>query len=401
MAPPLIQPGSSFVTPTVATTAIPYDDDLDARLRHVEKMDAVARLAGGLASDLGNLLQVASGNVRELLGDCTEDHPMTERLDDLRESLGRATSITRQLNAFSRRLPRRPTLTEWGSVVGQMRPLLQRLSGPFIPIEELLVEGGAWLEADTGHLEQILLNLVANARDAMPLGGTLQIGTYHWSLTADRAHRHGTLPAGEWSVLEVRDSGAGMDDEVMEHLFEPFFTTKGPGQGTGLGLAAVYGLARQLAGQVLVESSAAGSTFAVCLPAKEAPLARVRSGAAPGAILVVDDDEWVRTVTARILKRAGYGVLQADHAAAAMELLRDVAGGCVRLVLTDAKMSGSNDRALAEVVRRDHPDIRVVLMTGGPSGQLPPEIAMASYGPVLSKPFTAVELLEAVRINPC
>lgn len=365
------------MTPTVADASARYDDQLEARLRHVEKMDAVARLAGGLAQDVGNLLTAASGSVRELLGECAADHPMRERLDDLREAIQRASSVTRQLNTFARRQPRRPALTDLNHVVLQMRPLLQRLAGTFIEVEEKLVQGGAWLEADPGQLEQILLNLVANARDAMPLGGRVRIATYLWDVPVQRAHRYGTLAAGSWTVLEVRDTGAGMEPEVLEHLFEPFFTTKGPGQGTGLGLASVYGLAMQMGGQVVVESSPGeGSTLAVCIPAQPAPAGRPESMTLPAAILVVDDDEWVRTVTSRILKRAGFGVLEADHAASAIELLRDVAGSCVRLVLTDTLMAGSSGKTLAEVVRRDHPGVKVVLLT---------------------KPFTARELLDAVQ----
>ena len=388
------------VIPTVADLTAPAVDDLDARLRHVEKMDAVARLAGGLAQDIGNLLTAAGGSVRELLAECPPEHPMKERLDDLRESLQSASSVTRQLNTFARRQPRRPALTDLNQVVAQMRPLVERLAGPFIAVDECLVADGAWLEADFGQLEQILLNLVANARDAMPLGGTLSVGTFRWDVLTDRAHRYGTLPAGTWTVLEVRDTGAGMDAEVLEHLFEPFFTTKGPGQGTGLGLASVYGLARQLGGQIIVDSAPGqGSALAVCLPAKASLAGRSSQGRAPAAIMVVDDDEWVRSLTSRILRRAGYGVLEADHAASAMELLRDVAGGCIRLVLTDIMMTGMNGLALADAVRRDHPGVKVVLMSGCTSEVRPADLASADYGPVLAKPFTAVELLEAVRLG--
>lgn len=390
--------GTALVTPDVAEFTTSFDESLEARLRHVEKMDAVARLAGGLAQDVGNLLTAAGGSVRELLAECDPGHPMAERLDDLRGSIQRASSITHQLNTFARRQPRRPALVDLNGMVAQMRPMLQRLAGPFITIDEVAAEGGAWIEADIGQIEQMLLILVANARDAMPLGGRLRVGTFRWRVAVERAHRHGTLRAGNWVVLEVRDSGAGMEPDVMEHLFEPFFTTKGPGQGTGLGLASVYGLARQLGGQVIVESApGTGSTFAVCIPAKEAPQGRADAAAGPEAVLVVDDDEWVRTVTARILRRAGYGVLQADHASAAMELLRDVAGGCVRVVLTDLLMAGQSGRALAEVVRRDYPGIRLVLMSGLSADLVPEVLAQAGGGPILTKPFTAAELLEAVR----
>ncbi len=386
------------MTPTVADLSAPSVDELDARVRHVEKMDAVARLAGGLAEDIGNLLTAAGGNVRELLAECPPEHPMKERLDDLRESLQSASTVTRQLNAFARRQPRRPVLNDLNQVVAQMRPLVERLAAPFIVVEESLATGGAWLEADFGQLEQILLNLVANARDAMPLGGTLNLGTFRWDVPTERAHRYGTLPAGVWTVLEVRDSGAGMEADVLEHLFEPFFTTKVPGQGTGLGLAAVYGLARQLGGQVIVDTEPGkGSALAVCLPAKAAPVGRPLTGDDPLAIMVVDDDEWVRSVTSRILRRAGYGVLEAEHAASALELLRDVAGGCVRLVLTDVLMSGMNGLGLADAVRRDHPGVSVVLMSGCAQHLLGEEYSESAYGPVLAKPFTSAELLDAVR----
>ena len=386
------------VTPSVADAVIPYDDELEARLRHVEKMDAVARLAGGLAQEIGNLMTAAGNEVRELLLECGPAHPLRERLDDLHGPLTRAALITRQLNTFARRQPRRPVLTDFNQLVLQLLPLVQRLAGPFVVVEKSLVDDGAWLEADSGQLEQVLLNLVANARDAMPLGGTLRLATFRWRLESERSHRYGTLPAGEWSVLEVSDSGTGMDVEVLDQLFEPFFTTKCPGQGTGLGLAAVYGVARQLGGQVMVNSAPGiGSTLAVCVPAREAPIARPLVSGGPEAILVVDDDEWVRTVTSRILRRAGYGVLEADHATSALELLRDVAGGCVRLVLTDILMAGENGRALAEAVRRDYPSVKLVLMSGNAVDSFPAALASAEFGPILNKPFTALELLEAVR----
>lgn len=386
--------------PSLATMVAPYDEEYEARLRHVEKMDAVARLAGGLTQDVGNLLESASHAVRELLQEAQSAlHPMHERLADLRESLQRATSVTRQLNAFARRQPVRPTLVDLGQTLVQMRPLVQRLAGPFIALEEHGDGREAWLEADFGQLEQIVLNLVANARDAMPLGGTLSVSSHRWTLHMPHAHRHGVLPAGEWTVLELRDTGEGMDAEVQAHLFEPFFTTKEPGHGTGLGLAAVYGLVRQMGGQVIVDSTPGlGSTFSVCFPAQEAPIDRLAGrGPAPDAILVVDDDVWVRTVTARILRRAGYGVLEADTASTAIDLLRDVAGSRVRLVLTDIMMGGMNGRALAQRLRTEHPSVRVVLMTGFAPEALPDDTLAPATERILSKPFSPAELLAAVR----
>jgi CheY-like chemotaxis protein len=203
---------------------------------------------------------------------------------------------------------------------------------------------------------------------------------------------------GNWAVLEVADTGLGMDEQVMERLFEPFFTTKAPGMGSGLGLATVYGIAHQLGGQVRVSSAKErGTRVGVWLPSVSDD--SERSMIDPeAAVLVVDDDEWIRTVTCRSLRRAGYGVLEASHAEEALELLRDVAGECVRVVVTDIQMPGISGIEFARLVSRQHPNLRMVLMTG--HGPEMVRAAAAGVGPVLRKPFSRAQLLAAVAGEP-
>lgn len=375
------------------TTVPPRDSENAecARRRHTEKMAAIARLASGLSGELSPLVREASSAVQELLIARPADPDLQRKLDEVRESLQRGAVVLRHLESVSRSDSRPVTRVDLHAVIAMLRPLFPRLAGPFITITERLDPRGAWAVAELGQLEQLLLTLVVNARDAMPLGGRLTIATSHWSLAHPLPHRHGELPAGEWLALEVTDEGAGMDEETQTHLFEPFFTTKGPGLGSGLGLAAAYGMVRQAGGQVIVASAeGAGTTVSVCLPAQPQGAPIMSGGEFPAAVLVVDDDEWVRTITSRVLRRAGYGVLEAEHGESALELLRDVAGQCVGTVLADVHMPRLDGRRLAALVRREHPSLRVVLMTADPAQWDQTET-------VLRKPFTPGELLAAVQ----
>lgn len=376
-----------------------HDESVATRKRHVEKMDAVARLAGGISRDIGDLVEGAGATARQLLDEIPPTHPAYARIAEIRESMLQVAAVTRQLRAFARPALVRPRTIDLNDVVARMRPLLDQLAGPFIAITIDTDSDSVWTDADFGQVEQIVLNLVVNARDAMPLGGTLRIATSHIEQHAARDHVHGVLPAGSWATLTVRDSGTGMTPDVLARLFEPFFTTKESGRGTGLGLATVYGIARQAAGQVMVESEPGqGTAVVVALPTQHAPRAQLSLDTrSPDAILVVDDDEWVRTVASRVLRRAGFGVLAADSGPAALEILRGVAGGCVRLVLTDMMMPGMSGPALAATVRRDFPYTPVLMMTGFAVGMLPPDRLTGLGDTVLAKPFTPVELLAAVR----
>jgi two-component system cell cycle sensor histidine kinase/response regulator CckA len=368
-----------------------------APLRHEEKMGAVTRLAGGLSVDVGALVDCAAASVREALaviGPTADSH---QQLEDAAASLQRAAMIARQLSVISRGAPEHPVPRALGRKIRELVPLAERLAGTHVTVTTESIDDECWVEADAGQIEQVLFHLVVNARDAMPLGGDLAISVKECRITEPNLHRFGILPAGKWSVLEVADTGMGMDDQVLARLFEPFFTTKAPGMGSGLGLATVYGIARQLGGQVRVASAAGrGTRIGVWLPsAHEDDSTFVDPDS---AVLVVDDDEWIRAITSHSLRRAGYGILEASDAEGALDVLRDVAGRSVRVVLTDIGMAGMSGIEFAAIVAKEHPAIRVVLMTG--HGPEVIRAAVDGLGPILRKPFSRAQLLAAVAGDP-
>jgi two-component system cell cycle sensor histidine kinase/response regulator CckA len=362
---------------------------------HLEKMGAVARVASGLSHDVGDLVEQATASIREALGSMPVEDDARDQLEQATYSLVRAGLIARQLEAFSRSAPSRPARRAIGRTVAELVPLSSRLAGPTIRIDSDAIDPTTWVSADPGQIEQVMFHLVVNARDAMAEGGTLTIAVRSMELEMAQLHRYGILAPGRWVALEVRDTGRGMSDEILARLFEPFFTTKVAGLGSGLGLATVYGIARQLGGQVVVDSQeGVGTSVALWLPAGEAEAEAPVGVDGSAAVLVVDDDEWVRAVTARSLRRAGYGVLEAADANAALNILGDVAGRCVRIVLADIGMPGMSGRALAATLADRWPGVRVVLMTGQSAATVPP-----AGGPpmaLLLKPFSRHELLAAI-----
>ncbi len=383
------------------TAAPALDDSFALRSHQAAKMTALTRIAGGITREIGDAVEFAGSTMVEVLAELPTSHPVYDRLDDLRDSMQRVAAVTRQLRAFSG-APARPTSIDLDLVVERTRPMLERLAGPGVAVAWHPDAAGVHTFATRGLVEQVLLTLVVNARDAMLDGGSIHISTSCVALADELVHRHGVMPPGHWTLLDVRDSGVGMSAETAASLFEPFFTTKLPGMGTGLGLSSVYGMVRQASGQVIVASQPGeGTTVRVALPAAPVtePSQVTAIASADMAILVVDDDEWVRTVTARMLRRAGYGVLEADGAATALELLRGVAGRCVRLMLTDMMMPGMNGATLASVVEREYPAARVLIMTGYGGGMLPADRLGTDPDAVLAKPFTVDELLEAVRLR--
>ncbi|MGD9524615.1 MAG: response regulator [Gemmatimonadales bacterium] len=360
---------------------------------HLEKMGAVARVASGLSHDVADLLDEAASAIHLAL---ISEQPSTQ-LAEAAATLQRAGLIARQLEALGRSGPAHVAPCRLADVLEEVLPLLRRLAGSAIDVQLLEIDRAAWVEAGSGQLEQVLFHLTVNARDAMPGGGIIGIRVRQRTLEAPHAHRYGILAPGSWCILDVSDTGVGMGEEVLSRLFEPFFTTKSPGLGSGLGLATVYGVARQLGGQVTVSSAPQeGATVGLWLPATEpATPTEAERPATDDAVLVVDDDDWVRSVTVRALKRAGYGVLEAGSADEALDLLRDVAGGCIRAVLTDIAMPGMTGGELASRIRAAHPTVRMVFMTGRGAAA-----AAAVAGPadgVLLKPFSRAELLAAIQ----
>jgi PAS domain S-box-containing protein len=355
-------------------------------LRQKHKMEAVGRLAGGVAHDFNNLLTVIQGYC-DLLERCLgPEGEARAYLEAIQGAAGRAADLTRQLLTFSRRTPPAPQAVDLSALVGRTADMLRRLIGEDVALLTRLAPDLPAVLADPGQLEQVLLNLCANARDAMPDGGRLTLETF--------------APAsGERAVgLRVTDTGRGMDRQTQARLFEPFFTTKEAGKGTGLGLASVYAIVTGAGGTIGVESiPGQGTVFTIHFPAAPAPPAPLPPPAphplatGRGTVLLVEDEEGVRNLTARILRDAGYTVLEADGGEAGRALAASHPGA-IDLLLTDVVMPGLRGPELARLVRQERPGIGVLYMSGYSEEQLGVETAQ-----LVSKPFTAEALTRAVR----
>jgi PAS domain S-box-containing protein len=379
----------------------------EAQRHQSRKLEAVGQLAGGIAHDFNNLLTAISCNV-ELLLDGTD--PGDARRDDIiqiRDAATRAATLTRQLLAFSRRQVLQPKSIDLNATVSSMERMLRRALPGDVILHTLLDPALCPVHADAGQLEQVLMNLVLNARDAMPRGGSILVSTANVELPSPLLHRFGRLQPGQYVALCVRDTGSGMSDETLEHLFEPFFTTKGQGKGTGLGLATVHGIVVQSGGQVVVESLPdQGTEFRVFLPAHAGPAPQRRPSPTAGhtliagearTVLVVDDDDFVRDVAARALVRSGYRVLTARGGDAALEVLAGQEPSSVVLVLTDVVMPGMNGNQLAERISGDRPGLRVAFMSGFSTDELARSGMGFPMRSFLIKPFTLPELVSFVE----
>ncbi|HYW06931.1 MAG TPA: PAS domain S-box protein [Longimicrobium sp.] len=376
----------------------------EAQLRQAHKMEAVGRLAGGIAHDFNNLLTAILGNAELLLADVEPGSPIRADLEEITAAGQRAAALTRQLLAFSRQQVLHPRVLDANSVFAEMERMLRRVIGEHIDFAVDLAPDLGLVRADPGQLEQVLLNLVVNARDAMPDGGTLRVRSRNVMVDLHSTH---PLPAdinpGPYAVFSVADTGSGMDDETQQRIFEPFFTTKEQGKGTGLGLATVYGIVNQSGGYIGVSSApGAGTTFEVYLPVVAADVgsaAAARDEWAPGGgetVLVVEDEDMVRSLACRVLRRKGYTVLEADRGEAALRLM-DSHRGPIHLVLTDMVMPGMSGRALAGRIVLRRPGTRILFTSGytpdmyASSGALEPDTHF------LAKPFEPGDLARMVR----
>ncbi|MGH2945843.1 MAG: hybrid sensor histidine kinase/response regulator, partial [Solirubrobacteraceae bacterium] len=375
---------------------------LEAELQQAQKMEAVGRLAGGVAHDFNNILAVIRGFsdlARKQLGGA--DATVDEWLRQVTRATDQGTGLTRQLLSFSRREPLETEVLELNAVVAEMDALLRRVLGEDLRLVTVFGASLGTLEANRGQLEQVIMNLAVNARDAMPAGGKLTIETADAELEEDAAERLG-LQAGRYVVLRVSDTGTGMDGDTMVRIFEPFFTTKGAGRGTGLGLSTVYGIVTQAGGHIGVHSSPrAGSTFVIHLPAAR-PAARVPAGepsrapatALSGTLLVAEDDDVLRGLIRVMLEQGGYDVLTAGSGEEALETAAAFAGGIDALV-TDVIMPGMRGPELASRLRAERPELRVVFVTGYTGG--PVEQDLRPGDALLTKPFGMDALLAALE----
>ncbi len=376
---------------------------LESQLRQAQKMEAIGQLAGGVAHDFNNLLTTILGYA-DLAMHSAEGEPIAESLSEIRKAGERAASLTRQLLAFSRRQVLEPKVLEVNALIEDLQKMLSRLIGEDIELRVALQPGVGRVLADPGQVEQVILNLAVNARDAMPRGGRLTIETADVELDEAFAERHATVRPGPYVMLAVTDTGIGMDAAIQARVFEPFFTTKEKSKGTGLGLATVYGIVKQSGGSIwLYSEPGKGATFKVYLPRVEQAPSSV--GLVPGAvsvlggsetILVVEDEEAVRRLTRRILEARGYRVLEAGNGAEALAAVREH-GDAIHLLLTDLVMPDTTGADLAAKLQESRRDIRVLFMSGYTDDAA---VRNGLLGPghfFLQKPFTPDALARKVR----
>ncbi|HLQ59905.1 MAG TPA: ATP-binding protein, partial [Gemmatimonadales bacterium] len=376
---------------------------LEEQFRQSQKMEAVGQLAGGIAHDFNNLLTAILGNTQLLLRDLPPGDAKRGDVEEIRKASERAASLTRQLLAYSRRQMLQPKVLDLNVVVAEMDKMLRRLIGEHIALVAALQSDLGHVRADPNQIEQVIVNLAVNARDAMPDGGKLTIETANVDLDETFAQAHlGSVP-GAYAMLAVTDTGHGMDVNVRAHLFEPFFTTKEVGKGTGLGLATVYGIVKQSGGYISVYSERGrGSTFKIYLPRiatpSATPAAPPRVGAARGSetVLVVEDELAVLTLSRRALEAQGYVVLAASDAAAALRVV-ERHGGTIHLLLTDVVMPGMSGRDLADRLTAQRPGIRVLYMSGYPGDAVVQHGTLPSGSAFLQKPFSPDGLARKVR----
>jgi two-component system cell cycle sensor histidine kinase/response regulator CckA len=370
---------------------------LEEQLRQAHKMEAIGQLAGGVAHDFNNILTAILGYAEMLCEQIGPDKPIGNDLRQIVSAAERAAALTRQLLAFGRKQSIRPVVVSVNEVVEGLEPMLRRLITENVAIETALGAGSHAVYADPTQLEQILMNLVVNARDAMPRGGVLRIETRN-AAPAEEVERGG---GRKYSVLSVADTGVGIPPEVVSRIFEPFFTTKDRGRGTGLGLAAVQGIVDQLGGFVAVDSKPdCGTRFDVFLPTADR-LPETRAAGAPTvpelgteAILLVEDDAAVRAFTRTVLQRHGYRVYEAESSEAALARF-GARGSAVDLLLTDLMLTGIGGAELAQLLRRTQPSLPVLFISG--YGDAAPEEALPDAADILVKPFASHALLARVR----
>ncbi len=377
---------------------------LEQQLRQSQKMEAVGQLAGGVAHDFNNLLTVIQGYSGMALDGLQPDNPFREPLEEIERAAASAAALTRQLLAFSRRQVVRPKILNLNTVIAQMENMLRRVIGE--DVELIIATTGELdsVQADPGFIEQIVMNLAINARDAMPEGGKLMIETANLFLDKEYIGAHLSVKTGPHAMLAVTDTGTGMSREVQTRLFEPFFTTKPQGKGTGLGLATVYGIVQQMEGSIFVYSEPGkGSTFKILLPVagpsaakEEEEMAAPSSLAGRETILLVEDEDGVRKFVRSMLERQGYRILEAAHGEAALAIAAEPAN-TIDLLLTDVIMPRMNGPDLADQLGRIRPRLKVLFMSGYTDRSIRLQDRLNDDSNFIQKPFTPTALARKVR----
>ncbi len=378
---------------------------LERQLTQAQKMEAVGRLAGGVAHDFNNLLSVIVSYTDFVQRALPEDDSKREDLSEVLAAANRAASLTRQLLAFSRQRVVHHQVLQLNDIVANLERMLRRVIGEHIELCTALSHSLAPIRADLGQMEQVLLNLTVNARDAMPAGGKLTFETANIIIEQEDSAAFERVPPGHYVMLAIKDTGTGMTEDVKKRIFEPFFTTKDVGEGTGLGLATVYGIVQQSGGHVDVESEVGqGSCFRIYLPSADSANATVTprhssspppKGTAGATILLVEDDDSVRMVSSRILRARGHTVLEAKRPSEA--LVQCELGTEVDLLLTDIVLPEMSGVELAQQIAKARPSLRVLFMSGYPGGALASEEHFEAKTAYIQKPFSPYSLAERIR----
>jgi PAS domain S-box-containing protein len=378
--------------------------NLEAQLHQAQKMEAIGRMAGGVAHDFNNLLTAITGYCELLLSDMDAQDLRRSDVEEIKKAADRAAALTRQLLAFSRRQLLAPQVLDLNVVMANMDKMLRRMIGEDIDLVTLLDPALGRVKADPGQIEQVLMNLAINARDAMPQGGKLTIETANVDLDETYARRHIAVSPGPYVMLAVSDTGHGMDEETKSHIFEPFFTTKEPGKGTGLGLSTVYGIVKQSGGDIYVYSEPGhGTTFKIYLPrvdasAEASAAAQAASNPVSGSetILLVEDDEGVQELIRRILERNGYTVLAARRGDEAVQIAEQHAAP-IDLLVTDVVMPEMSGRELVKRLMALRPTVKVLYISGYADSAIVRHGVLEADATFLQKPFTPDELARKVR----
>jgi nitrogen-specific signal transduction histidine kinase/CheY-like chemotaxis protein len=377
---------------------------LEEQLRQSQKMEAVGRLAGGIAHDFNNVLTAILGYSQMLLTDLSEGDPRREDVREIEQAANRAATLTRQLLAFSRRQVLQPQVLDLNALVENLDKFLRRLIGEDIDLR-VHASPDLWLvSADSGQVEQVIMNLAVNSRDAMPTGGKLTIETGNVVLDAAYAQRHIAVTPGEYVMLAVSDTGTGMDEETQARIFEPFFTTKASGKGTGLGLSTVYGIVKQSGGNIWVYSEVGrGTTIKIYLPRESVsvlPPRQVRPETTDlqgtETILLVEDEDPVRALAAKILRGLGYQVMEAKLGREAITIA-DAHDAGIDLLLTDVVMPGYSGADLARKLAESRPALKVLFMSGYTDEAIIHHGVLDANIAYLQKPFTPDVLAAKVR----
>jgi len=376
----------------------------EKQLWQSQKMEAVGRLAGGVAHDFNNLLTVIKGYTELMLTDLKPSDPLRPEMEEVQKAADRAAALTRQLLAFSRRQVLAPKVVNLNYLVEDMNKLLRRLLGEDIELAIKLADDLGCVKADPGQIEQVIMNLAVNARDAMPKGGKLTLETANLELDQAYSREHVMVKPGAYVLLAITDTGSGIDAETLSHVFEPFFTTKEQGKGTGLGLSTVYGIVKQSGGYIWPYSEPGlGTTFKIYLPRVDemAEREQARAQVPPGlggkeTILLVEDEEGVRGLTRQLLQRHGYTVLEAEHGQDAL-LLCERYSGPIHLLLSDVVLAQMSGRELVERLIPLRPEMRVLYMSGYSDEAIVHHGVLKPGTAFLQKPFTTESLMRKLR----